>query len=63
VSDWSTWDGQCPEGCGMLNETRVRTVLVAPNNGGNPCPEVKAGLAQNRMLITNWPFLIAVGGN
>jgi hypothetical protein len=41
VSDWSEWTGQCPEGCGMMNETRVRSVLVAPNSGGKSCPEVK----------------------
>ncbi|XP_059486112.1 thrombospondin type-1 domain-containing protein 7B-like isoform X2 [Neocloeon triangulifer] len=40
VSDWSDWDGRCPDGCGIMNETRTRTVLVAPSNAGKPCPEL-----------------------
>ncbi|CAB3372223.1 Hypothetical predicted protein [Cloeon dipterum] len=40
TSGWSDWQGNCSDGCGILNETRTRTVLVAPSNGGKPCPEL-----------------------
>ncbi len=36
MSEWSSW-GQCTSKCGGGSQTRSRTVLTPPSNGGKPC--------------------------
>ena len=38
ISSWNEWD-PCSVSCGKGIKSRNRQIIVAPMNGGTPCPE------------------------
>ena len=38
ISSWNKWE-PCSVSCGKGMKSRNREILIAPMNGGKPCPE------------------------
>merc|ERR1719238_123304 len=54
VSDWGDWTG-CDADCGGGQNSRTRTVIVAPENGGSACPVLQEVVACNQQACTGTP--------
>lgn len=52
VSNWSAWSA-CSATCGGGTQTRTRTVLVQPENGGQSCPALSETQACNTQNCSN----------
>jgi hypothetical protein len=46
VSEWSEWS-ECSAPCGGGTQSRTRTIVTPPANGGTPCPELEETRACN----------------
>jgi len=73
VSEWTAWDA-CSSPCGRGSQTRTRTILTPPFNGGKSCPadllqrqvceERPCGEMSYMQLLLGWlsTLVLIVGG-